>query len=116
MDYKFIKTDYLESVSGGDRTLIKELTDMFREQMIEMQSEMIALLAEKNYHSLGLLAHKAKSSVAIMGMEELSEMLKTFELQVKASEAVELYDSYVSRFVHDTKEAISELDDLLNNN
>ena len=48
MDYKFIKTDYLETVSGGDRELIKELTDMFREQVVEMHSEMVSLLSEKS--------------------------------------------------------------------
>ena len=37
---------------------------------------MKSLLAEKNYNSLGLLAHKAKSSVAIMGMNDLADMLK----------------------------------------
>jgi len=115
MDYKFIKTDYLETVSGGDRELVKELTAIFREQVVEMHTEMISLLSEKKYHSLGLLAHKAKSSVAIMGMDDLSHMLKVFELQARAGEAAELYDSYVSRFENDTKSAISELDDLINN-
>lgn len=115
MDYKFIKTDYLETVSGGDWELIKELTDMFREQVVEMHSEMVSLLSEKKYQSLGLLAHKAKSSVAIMGMDDLAQMLKTFELQARTGEAAELYGSYVSRFENDTKSAISELDDLVNN-
>jgi HPt (histidine-containing phosphotransfer) domain-containing protein len=115
MDYKFIKTEYLEMVSGGDWGLIRELTDMFRDQVVEMHSEMISLLSEKNYHSLGMLAHKAKSSVAIMGMDDLAMMLKTFEIQAKVEKDTELYDSYVSRFGSDTKSAIVELDNLLNN-
>jgi len=50
-----------------------------------------------------------------MGMDDLAQMLKTFELQARTGEAAELYGSYVSRFENDTKSAISELDDLVNN-
>ncbi len=56
---------------------------MFREQVVEIQNEMKDLLAKKDYYSLGLLAHKAKSSVVIMGMNDLGALLKTFELTGK---------------------------------
>ena len=72
MDYKFINTEYLDSVSGGDSEIIKELVILFKDQSFEIYIEMKKLLAEKNYKSLGLLAHKAKSSVAIMGMNDLA--------------------------------------------
>ena len=74
---------------------------------------MKSLLASKNYTSLGLLAHKAKSSVAIMGMNELADMLKTFELQAREGKEPQLYESYIERFKNETEEAIKELDDLL---
>jgi HPt (histidine-containing phosphotransfer) domain-containing protein len=113
MDYKYINTEYLDSVSGGDQGVILEIIEMFREQAAEMHSEMVALLAKKNYHNLGLLAHKAKSSVAIMGMADLAMMLKTFELQAKEGAEAGKYESYVSRFRDDTAEALIELDDLV---
>jgi HPt (histidine-containing phosphotransfer) domain-containing protein len=112
MEYKYINTEYLDSVSAGDKSVIIEIIDMFKEQAAEMHSEMKILLAEKNYHNLGLLAHKAKSSVAIMGMADLAVMLKTFELQAKEGKEPEKYESYVTRFRDDTAEAIKELDDL----
>jgi HPt (histidine-containing phosphotransfer) domain-containing protein len=115
MDYKFINTDYLDSVSGGDRGIIVEIVSMFREQSIEIYNEMQVLLAEKNYHTLGLLAHKAKSSVSIMGMTELALMLKTFELQAKEEKGTDKYEAYITRFRNDTGEAIKELEDLINN-
>ena len=115
MEYKYINTEYLDSVSGGDISVTLEIISMFREQVGEMYSEMTKLLAEKNYYNLGLLAHKAKSSVAIMGMSELAVMLKTLELQAKEGKEVEKYESYVTRFRDDTAEALRELDDLVNN-
>ena len=115
MDYKFINMEYLDSVSGGDPSIIKEIVIIFREQSVEIYNEMKTLLDAKNYISLGLLAHKAKSSVAIMGMMQLADMLKTFELLTREGKEIQLYESYIERFFSETQEAISELDDILNN-
>jgi HPt (histidine-containing phosphotransfer) domain-containing protein len=113
MEYRYINTEYLDSVSAGDNSVIIEIIEMFREQVGEMYNEMKSLLAEKNYLNLGLLAHKAKSSVAIMGMADLAVMLKTFELQAKEGKEPENYESYINRFRDDTAEALKELDDLV---
>ena len=115
MDYRYIRTDYLETVSGGDLDIIRELVGMFRDQVAEINMEMKSLLSVKDFYSLGLLAHKAKSSVAIMGMEDLAALLKTFELQANEGRSSELYESYISRFETDTKAAVSELEDLIRN-
>jgi HPt (histidine-containing phosphotransfer) domain-containing protein len=115
MDYKFIKMEYLDSVSGGDPEVINELLEIFREQSVEIYNEMKSHLASENYPSLGLLAHKAKSSVAIMGMSEMADMLKKFELQARDGKESQLYESYIERFLSDTQVAIKELEDLIHN-
>lgn len=115
MDYKFINTEYLESVSEGDSDVIRELVNMFRDQVYEISNEMKYLLAERKYPSLGQLAHKAKSSVAIMGMNDLAAMLKNFELQAMDGNFPDLYESYITRFTVETKAAVAELDDLVKN-
>jgi HPt (histidine-containing phosphotransfer) domain-containing protein len=113
MDYKFINMEYLDSVSGGDPGIINDIVSMFRDQAVEIHKEMKDLLAARNYKLLGLLAHKAKSSVAIMGMTELADMLKKFELQAKEEKEPELYEAYVERFRAETEQAIIELDDII---
>lgn len=115
MDYKFIKTEYIESVSGGDNEIILELVSMFREQVGEISLEMRNLLNKNDYHTLGLLAHKAKSSVAIMGMTELATMLKTFELQAKDGQERDKYEMYISRFEQETMGAVEELENYISN-
>jgi HPt (histidine-containing phosphotransfer) domain-containing protein len=115
MDYKFINMEYLDSVSGGDTGIINEIVVIFKEQSAEIYNEMKSLLASKNYTSLGLLAHKAKSSVAIMGMDGLAEMLKTFELQAREGKEPQLYEHYLERFKSETEEARKELEDIINN-
>lgn len=115
MIYKFINTEYLISVSGGDPDISREIISMFKEQSVEIHNEMALNFSKKNYAYLGQLAHKAKSSVAIMGMDELATMLKSFELQAKEGIESGLYESYIVRFKSDTGAAIIELEDYLNN-
>jgi hypothetical protein len=50
-----------------------------------------------------------------MGMNDMAEMLKTFELEAREGKNSELYESYISRFRDDTEAAVKELDDLVNN-
>jgi HPt (histidine-containing phosphotransfer) domain-containing protein len=114
MEYKFINTEYLDSVSGGDPDIICELVSLFKEQVVEISGEMKLLFDAKNYKLLGLLAHKAKSSVSIMGMNDLAVMLKAFELQAREEKEPYLYESYIERFRNETSKAITELEDLSN--
>ena len=50
-----------------------------------------------------------------MGMAEMAQMLKTFELQAKEGKEIHLYKSYIEKFKDDTIEAVKELEDLLIN-
>ena len=114
MSYKYINLEYLEAVSGGDVSIITELVNMFKEQVVEFNAALKSFYTEKEYRQLGLLAHKAKSSVAIMGMDSLADVLKNLEISAKESRDIEMYESYIDRFHSDTEAAILELDDYLN--
>jgi HPt (histidine-containing phosphotransfer) domain-containing protein len=115
MDYKFINTEYIETVTGADKEIIRELVDIFREQVSEITNEMRSLLLKGDFHSLGLLAHKAKSSVAIMGMNDLAVMLKTFEIEGKEGKNHENYESYIQRYETETGLSLVELEYYINN-
>jgi HPt (histidine-containing phosphotransfer) domain-containing protein len=115
MAYQIINTEYLETVSGGDKEIIRELYTIFSEQVPEMVNELETLLSRKDYYSLGMLAHKAKSSVAIMGMTDLALMLKTFEAEGKEGKNIENYESYIVRFEKETGMALKELENYVNN-
>ena len=109
MSIKLINIAYLESVTGGDIEIMQEVINIFIDQVPEFVTEMRSLYENHDYYNLGLLAHKAKSSVAIMGMEELSLMLKEFEINAKESIFPEKYHTYISKFEKDTADAIIEL-------
>ncbi len=110
MNYRFINTEYLEMVSGGNREITEELISIFRQQAEEFYEQLNGLLRNGKYKELGLLAHKAKSSVAIMGMEEMSVMLKEMEINARDEINTESYPDVIERFRTDTTEAIKELE------
>ncbi|HYW95748.1 MAG TPA: Hpt domain-containing protein [Bacteroidales bacterium] len=107
-----MKTDlsYLRSMSGDSVELIQEMIDIFTEQVEEFKVELQAYLDRKDYEALGKLAHKAKSSVAIMGMDDLAKDLKELELLAKNGEKQEKYKVYIDRFKTDCTEAVHELE------
>jgi HPt (histidine-containing phosphotransfer) domain-containing protein len=116
MDYKFINIEYLNTVSGGDPDIISEIVVMFKEQSVDIYKEMKNQLFVKKYNLLGSLAHKAKSSVLIMGMNDLAIMLKSLEVLAKEGKESELFESYIERFRTETDGAVTELEDFINNN
>lgn len=104
---------YLKNMSGGSSDIIKEMISIFVEQTQEYITDMQRLLDEKNYIALGKLAHKAKSSVAIMGMNDLAADLKTLELKSKDAQDVQTYPDIVNKFIMLSKQAIDELNETI---
>jgi HPt (histidine-containing phosphotransfer) domain-containing protein len=103
---------YLNNMSGGAPEIIKEMIEIFIEQANEYIIDMQKLLEEKEYSQLGKLAHKAKSSISIMGMNELAVDLKTLEILANEQKEIERYPEFVKRFVTESKLAIAELTEI----
>jgi HPt (histidine-containing phosphotransfer) domain-containing protein len=106
-----MKTDlsYLETTTEGDKGLIKELIGIFSTQVREYGVLMNKYLGEQNWAQLSKMAHKAKSTVAMMGMRELSEELKQLEVIAGREEKTDTYASTVDYFTRECEAAILEL-------
>ena len=116
MEYTIFKPDYLISITGGDTEVMAEIAGIFGSQVPEFLAGMKNLLGQEKYYDLGLLAHKAKGSVTVLGMDETSKMLKEFELLAKAGEQKERYSEFISRFEADTAKVMEEVNDYLGKN
>jgi HPt (histidine-containing phosphotransfer) domain-containing protein len=112
-----MKTDltYLKNMSAGNKDLFIEMINIFKSQVDEFNEGMDKSLNDKDYEQLGRLAHKAKSSISIMGLEELAGELKSFETLAKSGEEVEKYPAFIQKFKKDTREAVEELDEVIRN-
>ncbi len=106
-----MKTDlsYLRNMSGNDQSLILEMIDIFIIQVREIENDMKRFLSTNDYDSLGKIAHKAKSSVAILGMNLLSKKMKELEILAMKKSKPDRYPGLVELFISETREAIREL-------
>lgn len=102
-------------MAEGNNDLIIEMIDIFAAQAVEMWNEMQVLYDKDEYDLLGKLAHKAKSSVAIMGMESLADKLKELELYCMTGEKKEEYQELINFFKSDCQFAIDELQEYKKN-
>ncbi|MBI4645773.1 MAG: Hpt domain-containing protein [Bacteroidia bacterium] len=109
---KYIDLSYLKEMTEGNIELIKELVDIFKSQIPEFIAQMDASLNAGDWQALGSVAHKAKASVSLMGMSNLTDVLKTLEMNAKNAEKINELPLYVNKFKETTMLAVKELDEL----
>ncbi|MBN1181200.1 MAG: Hpt domain-containing protein [Bacteroidales bacterium] len=107
---------YLKKMTDGNASVIKEMIDLFNGQVAEYTEEMKRCLEAKEWKLLANIAHKAKSSVAIMGMEDMAATLKELELKALESLDTDKYPDYIDRFVTTCDIAMKELNEFSEQN
>ena len=107
--FTFADLSYLESMSMGSQEMVNEMIQIFLEQIPEFAEGLPDLLNKKDYTALGALAHKAKSSVAVMGMDNLATVLKDLENKAKVGEDIESYPSLIQTFITQVLKTEEEL-------
>lgn len=89
--FKVIDLSYLNSIADGNDEIIKELIEIFIDQLPEFTLGFGECFQSREWSKLAALAHKAKSSVMSMGMTEIGNIdLKNLELLAKKRRIEEL--------------------------
>jgi len=89
---------YLEQMTGNDSQIIKEMIELFLNQLAEVREEMTLLVDGSNWFELSRQAHKIKSSALVIGVAKMAEEMKELEMLAKESKNTEKYPEYVARF------------------
>jgi HPt (histidine-containing phosphotransfer) domain-containing protein len=100
---------YLKEITGGENSIVIEMVEMFIEQVDEFKENLTKFLSDQNWVDLGKEAHKAKSSVLIVGMEELGKNLKKLQLLTEEEKEIETYPDFVNMFIEQCDAATLEL-------
>src|SRR3972149_11009569 len=100
---------YLNEMTDGDAGLLKEMIDIFLSQVDEFYQLLNKHYKEGEFDNLSKVAHKAKSSIAIMGMHELAEELGKLEIAAKNNEEADQYPKYIAKFEKQCRLAVEEL-------
>ncbi len=99
-------------MAGDSMDLVREMIDIFIGQIPTFLEEMQSCYQKQDWYNLGLIAHKAKSSVAVMGMESLAVDLKDLEFLAKEGKEVNRFKELIETFDHQSKKAIQELNEI----
>ncbi len=110
-----IDLSYLRDISGGDEELFFELIDMFISQVPEYQKQLQQELSLGEWEQLGRTAHKVKSALTMMGLNDLAAEMKLLEQQAKNGEDTKSYPQSIKRFINETTEAVKELKEVKKN-
>jgi HPt (histidine-containing phosphotransfer) domain-containing protein len=106
---------YLKNMSNGNKDLILEMIGIFKSQVSEFSQDMDEYFRSNQFELLGRLAHKAKSSISIMGLNDLAMELKTFEILAKEGRETEKFPAFIDFFKQETADAVEELDEVAKN-
>jgi len=112
IDYKFINLSYLNEISNGNNNFMLELIELLFEQLPEYQIKMNEYYNQKDWNNLGRIAHKAKSAIIMVGMEELALELKKLEENAKEGKNIGDYQEIIVKFVNISNAAIKELQEV----
>lgn len=105
----YTNLSYLKEITDGDKQFIRELIELFLSQVPEFIENMNSFYNSGQYIELGKEAHKAKSSIQIMGMSDMEKEMKSLQLKTIAGTDVETYASTISNFTMQCKAATEEL-------
>jgi HPt (histidine-containing phosphotransfer) domain-containing protein len=100
---------YLQQMTGNDSEQMKEMINLFLNQLAETQVNFESVIDNKNWLELSRLAHKIKSSALVMGVGQMADEMKELELLAKESRSTEKYPEYVARFKTMTNITVEEL-------
>jgi signal transduction histidine kinase/DNA-binding response OmpR family regulator len=113
---KFTSLNYIKSAAGNDQALINEFIQIFIKQVPEFIHDFQNKLNQNAFEKIAKLAHTAKSSVAMMGMEKLAEEVKKLELLSKEGENKVEIEKLIRKFEQEVIKGKEELENYLKQN
>lgn len=81
--------EYLGKISGGKPQVVQQFVSLFITQTTEFLREIDEFLEQQDWPKVASCAHKAKSSIAIMGLTEISHALDAVEISIDAGNDLE---------------------------
>ena len=74
---------YLSQIFQGNTAMINSIIELFLQQVPEYIGEMEDCITLKNFQALHPLAHKAKSSIAMLGLKKMEKIILEIEYKSK---------------------------------
>ena len=97
-------------MTGGDENFKLELISLFIQQMPMLLVGLEKALQDNDFKQLSAVAHKTKSSVALMGIETLRADMAELEQKAKTGDDIELYKRIVTNIISVSTDVLTEIE------
>jgi HPt (histidine-containing phosphotransfer) domain-containing protein len=79
MTYKYINLEYLDTMTGGDAEMKREMLSMLIAEIPDEMSKMQVATAAADWEEVFQISHKFKTTLSFIGNEEMTNTNKTVE-------------------------------------
>ncbi len=104
---------YLNQVFQGNKQMINNIISMFIKQVPEYIHEMEECVVRAELDSLHPLAHKAKSSIAMLGLKNMEEIILKIEHNSRNSHDMEALPMLVKKASMEVSQVTAKLEEVL---
>src|SRR6056297_3333759 len=105
----------LNKRTGYDPDVMQEMFDIFKESYPEYFDICSDAIKNEDWKKLSETAHRTKSSVAIMGMEEIRQEFNEMEILAANAEKTETYRAWLDELKVKVDLAVSQIHEYLDN-
>jgi HPt (histidine-containing phosphotransfer) domain-containing protein len=109
MNNPYFDLSYLNQVFQGNRDLINQIISLFLDQVPHYIHDMEMKVEENKLNELHPLAHKAKSSIAMLGMKNMEQLVLQIEFNSKNGKETEKLPAMVRELVQMNNSACGQL-------
>jgi CheY-like chemotaxis protein/HPt (histidine-containing phosphotransfer) domain-containing protein len=109
IDTKSYDLSLVEAISGGDKEFVVRMVKLFVETIPTSLKELESSTASLQYDVVSKVAHKLKSTIDSMGIEEVKADIRTIEISAKKNENVEAIPALVAKVKTVVQRVIAEV-------
>ncbi|MFZ6051982.1 Hpt domain-containing protein [Halocola ammonii] len=104
---------YLNQVFQGNREMINEIISLFLQQVPNYIKQMEALVEKGELLALHPLAHKSKSSIAMLGLKKMEKLVLQIEHNSRHRENIDEIPELVSRIREECDRVYGQLEQVM---
>jgi HPt (histidine-containing phosphotransfer) domain-containing protein len=108
---KYIDMQYLNEVSPN-KDFQHKIFQLFRGEVLSFENQMKTAYETGNFVELADLAHKAKSSVSILGMKKQAEEMKQLQNDINDNVKKDTYLTTITSFIEACYAALEEISEI----
>lgn len=108
-----IDLDYIYTISDGDREFIKEILETFVKITPESIDTINDSLDQKQWQEIARVAHKIKPSILLLGIDQLTNLIKEIEQMAKKQEELDQLTTKISLLNQYSLDVLADIDELL---